>query len=192
MSWIVDVPEGATLSRFDLDSSDDEGSDLDLTVYRVVSPDDLRYYERWQSATGSADEQVTIPTPTAGTYLVVANVYSTTGPMTWDMTYANVLPDGEGSFTATPNPIAAVRGQETSYELSWTGLTAGTRYLGLVQYGDSAVRTVVTVTTPAEVAPTPTPRRSRRRLRSRRRPRIRLPRRSRPRSRPRPGDRRPG
>lgn len=145
VSWIVDVPEGTTLSRFDLDSSDDAGSDLDLTVYRVVSADDLRYYERWQSATGSADEQVTLPAPTAGTYLVVANVYSTSAPMTWDMTYANVQPEGEGAFTATPNPIEAVRGQATSYELSWTGLTAGTRYLGLVQYGESAVRTIVTV-----------------------------------------------
>ena len=65
--------------------------------------------------------------------------------MTWDMTYANVQPEGEGAFTATPNPIEAVRGQATSYELSWTGLTAGTRYLGLVQYGESAVRTIVTV-----------------------------------------------
>ncbi|NJI58336.1 S8 family serine peptidase [Microbacterium oxydans] len=148
VAWIVDVPEGTTLSRFDLDSSDDDGSDLDLTVYRVVSPDDLRYYENWQSATGSADEQVTVPAPTAGTYLVVANVYATTGPMTWDMSYANVQPGGEGAFTATPNPIAAVRGAKTSYDLSWTGLTAGARYLGLVQYGDSDVRTVVTVTTP--------------------------------------------
>ncbi|TCJ21627.1 serine protease [Microbacterium sp. PI-1] len=153
VAWIVDVPEGTTLSRFDLDSSDDDGSDLDLTVYRVVSPDDLRYYERWQSATGSADEQVTLPAPTAGTYLVVANMYSTTGPMTWDMTYANVQPGGEGAFAATPNPIAAVRGEKTSYELSWTGLTAGTRYLGLVRYGDSEVRTLVTVTVPAGEAP---------------------------------------
>ncbi len=68
--------------------------------------------------------------------------------MTWDMSYANVQPAGDGAFTATPNPIAAVRGEKTSYDLSWTGLTAGARYLGLVQYGDSAVRTVVTVTTP--------------------------------------------
>jgi len=158
VAWIVDVPEGTTLSRFDLDSSDDEGSDLDLTVYRVVSPDDLQYYQRWQSATGSADEQVTIPAPTAGTYLVVANIYSTTGPMTWDMTYANVLPNDEGAFTATPNPIAAERGVKTAYELSWTGLTAGTRYLGLVQYGDSAVRTVVSVDVPAAEKPeTPAP-----------------------------------
>ncbi len=145
VSWLVDVPAGTTLSRFDLDSSDDTGSDLDLTVYRVVSPDDLRYYESWQSATGSADEQITVVAPTAGTYLVVANVYATSAPMTWDMTYANVQPAGEGSFTATPNPIAAVRGEKTSYELSWTGLTAGTRYLGSVQYADSSVRTIVTV-----------------------------------------------
>lgn len=145
VSWIVDVPEGTTLARFDLDSSDDTGSDLDLTVYRVVSPDDLRYYERWQSATASADEQVTVAAPTAGTYLVVANVYATSAPMTWDMSYATVQPDGDGAFTATPNPISAVRGEATSYGLSWTGLEAGMRYLGLVQYGDSAVRTVVTV-----------------------------------------------
>lgn len=145
VSWVVDVPEGTTLSRFDLDSSDDEGSDLDLTVYRVVGPDDLRYYEMWQSATASADEQVSVPTPTAGTYLVVANVYSTTAPMTWDMTYANVATSGEGALTATPNPLSVARGEPTSYELSWSGLTAGTDYLGVVQYGDSDVRTVVTV-----------------------------------------------
>ncbi|UYO96709.1 S8 family serine peptidase [Microbacterium sp. M28] len=145
VSWIVDVPEGTTLSRFDLDSSDDAGSDLDLTVYRVVSPDDLRYYQSWQSASGSADERVTIAAPTAGTYRVVANVYSTTGPMTWDMTYANVQPEGEGAFTATPNPLDAVRGEKTSYDVSWSGLTAGMRYLGVVQYGDSDVRSVVTV-----------------------------------------------
>ena len=141
------MPEGTDVSRFDLDSSDDTGSDLDLTVYRVVSPDDLRYYQRWQSATGSADEQVTITAPTAGTYLVVANMYSTSGPMTWDMTYANVVPGGAGSLTADPNPLPVTRGENTSYELSWSGLADG-EYLGVVRYGDSGVRTIVTVTAP--------------------------------------------
>ncbi|WP_309066673.1 S8 family serine peptidase [Microbacterium sp.] len=145
VSWIVNVPEGTTLSRFDLDSSDDEGSDLDLTVYRVVSPEDLRYYERWQSASGSADERVTITEPTAGTYLVVANMYATSGPMTWDMTYANVTPGGEGAFTATPNPLNTSRGEVVDYRLSWSGLAAGEKYLGVVQYGDSDVRTILTV-----------------------------------------------
>lgn len=149
VSWIVDVPKGTTLTRFDLDSSDDEGSDLDLTVYRVVSPTDLRYYERWQSATASADERVTIPTPTAGTYVVVANLYSTPNPMTWDMTYANVVTGADqGALTATPNPLAVTRGEAVSYDLSWSGLEAGSKYLGVVQYGDSDVRTIVTVDAP--------------------------------------------
>jgi len=149
VAWVVDVPKGTTLSRFDLDSSDDEGSDLDLTVYRVVSPTDLRYYERWQSATASADERVTIPTPTAGTYVVVANLYSTPNPMTWDMTYANVVTGADqGALTATPNPLAVTRGEAVSYDLSWSGLEAGSKYLGVVQYGDSDVRTIVTVDAP--------------------------------------------
>ncbi|HTN55337.1 MAG TPA: S8 family serine peptidase [Microbacterium sp.] len=145
VAWTVDVPEGTTLSRFDLDSSDDAGSDLDLTVYRVVSSTDLRYYERWQSATASADEQVTVIAPTAGTYLVIANIYSAPNPMTWDMTYANVASGADqGALTATPNPLSVTRGQPVSYDLSWSGLDAA-KYLGVVQYGDSDVRTIVTV-----------------------------------------------
>lgn len=150
--WTVDVPEGTTLSRFTLDSSDDTGSDLDLFVSRVVSPDDLRYYERFTSATASADEQVSLPNPTPGTYLIEANLYSFTGPFTWDMTTVNVTPGGEGQLTATPNPLPVEQGVATSYELSWQGLAANTRYLGVVQYGDSDVQTVLTVDS-GEAAP---------------------------------------
>ncbi len=145
VSWIVEVPEGATLSRFTLDSSDDETSDLDLFVYRVVSPDDLRYYEMWQSASGAADEQVTLQNPTAGTYVVEVNVYAFAEPFTWDMWSGSVLPGGEGSLTATPNPLVVEQGTPVSYALSWTGLQPQSRYLGVAQYGDSAVRTILTV-----------------------------------------------
>jgi subtilisin family serine protease len=145
VSWIVDVPEGTQLSRFTLDSSDDENSDLDLSVYRVVSPDDLRYYQVWSSATASADEEVTLQNPTAGTYLIEASVYSFTDPFVWDMWFGNVAPGGEGALTATPNPVAAEQGVPTTYTLSWSGLQPETRYLGLAQYGDSSVRTVLTV-----------------------------------------------
>jgi subtilisin family serine protease len=150
--WVVDVPEGTTLSRFDLDSSDDAGSDLDLFVSRVVSPDDLRYYERFTSATASADEQVTLNNPTPGTYLVEANVFSFTAPFTWDMTYVNVAPGGEGQLTATPNPLAVQQGTPVTYDLSWQGLAPEKRYLGVVTYGDSAVQTVLTVDS-GEAAP---------------------------------------
>ena len=83
-----------------------------------MSPDDLRYFERFTSATASADEQVSLPNPTPGTYLVEANVYSFTAPFTWDMTYANVAPEGEGQLTASPDPLTAEQGTPVSYELS--------------------------------------------------------------------------
>ena len=145
VAFLVDVPEGASLGQWKLDSSDDAGSDLDLYVYHVVSPDDLRYYTQWTSATGSADEQVTIDDPEAGTYLVVANLFDTPNAMTWDLTSAVVTPNGEGSFTATPNPLPVVKGVPTTYDLSWSGLQPETTYLGVVRYGESSVRTLLTV-----------------------------------------------
>ncbi|MFS0734263.1 S8 family serine peptidase [Microbacterium jepli] len=146
VTWITEVPEGATLAQFDLDSSDDtEGTDLDLSVYRIVSPTDTRYYEKFSSATASADERVTLNDPTAGYYLIEVDMYATPVPMTWDMTTAIVTPGGEGSLTATPNPLPVVRGEQAKYTLSWSGLQADTRYLGVVGYGDSAVRTILSV-----------------------------------------------
>ena len=52
-----------------------------------------------------------------------------------------------GSFTATPNPVPVTAGQDATYTLGWSGLDAGARYLGLVDYGDSGERTVLTVDT---------------------------------------------
>jgi hypothetical protein len=145
--FIVDVPAGTDLARFALDSSDDTGSDLDLFVYRVVSKDDLRYYELWQSASGSADESVQIAAPTAGTYLVEAHVFSFSAPFTWTATDAIVGPNGVGSLKADPNPMNVTSGVPAQYSLSWSGLETG-KYYGVVRYGDSQVRTVLGVDVP--------------------------------------------
>jgi hypothetical protein len=145
--YVVEVEEGADLARFALDSSDDAGSDLDLSVYRVVSADDWRFYESWSSASASADESVQIVAPTAGVYLVEAHVYSFTAPFTWQATSAVAYPAGEGSLTATPNPLPVTESVPTQYTLSWSGLEAGS-YVGVVRYGDSGVRTVLSVDVP--------------------------------------------
>lgn len=141
--FMIEVAEGAELARFDLDSSDDAGSDLDLRVLHLASP--TAYDQEWLSASESADEQVTVHAPAAGTYVVIVNVYATSGPMTWDFTTGVVDGADQGALTATPNPIAAEQAVEAPVELSWTGLAPETRYLGYVQYGDSAVSSVVTV-----------------------------------------------
>ena len=146
-NFIVTVPAGTDLARFALDSSDDTGSDLDLFVYRVVSKDDLRYYELWQSASGSADESVQIAAPTAGTYLVEAHVFSFSAPFTWTATDALVGPNGVGSLKGDPNPMNVTSGVPAQYSLSWSGLDAG-KYYGVVRYGDSQVRTVLGVDVP--------------------------------------------
>jgi subtilisin family serine protease len=146
--YVVKVEEGAELARFALDSAVAEpAADLDLFVYRVVSPTDWRYYETWTSASAAADESVQLAAPTAGYYLVEAHVYSYTAPFTWMGTSAVVMPTGEGSLTATPNPIAAQESVPTTFDLSWSGLGAGD-YWGVVRYGDSQVRTVVSVDVP--------------------------------------------
>ncbi|MDY0907965.1 S8 family serine peptidase [Microbacterium sp. CFBP9034] len=145
--YVVEVEEGAELARFALDSADDAGSDLDLSVYRVVDAENWSYYETWSSASGSADEAVQLTAPTAGTYLVEAHVYSHTAPFTWQATNTVVMPEGEGSLTATPNPLPVTESVPTQFSVSWSGLEAGS-YLGVVRYGDSQVRTVLTVDVP--------------------------------------------
>lgn len=143
IGFILEVQEGAELARIDLDSSDDAGSDLDLTVYHLVSP--TSYDKKYDAQTGSADEQVTIHAPAAGTYFILVDMYSVSGPMTWDLTTAVVDGAADGALTATPNPVAATKGVSTPVSLSWAGLENDQRYLGYVQYGDSAVSTIVTV-----------------------------------------------
>lgn len=156
VSWTTTIEEGTTLARFDLDSSDDAATDLDLVVKRVVSPDDLRYSQRWISGTAAADESVQIHDPAPGTYLVTAAVYSFADPFTWDLTTAFVRPDQAGELS-TPMWIAGTPGEETTYDLTWKGLDPGARYWGLVRYGDaegptSDKSTMVRIDTPA--APT--------------------------------------
>lgn len=141
-SYQVQVPEGTQLARFDLDASDDT-SDLDLIVYQLDG-DGGAPVAGWQSATGAADERIDILAPEAGFYRLDVSVFS--GSSAFDVTTYSVT-DGlsEGAFAATPPVISGVQGEPATYTLSWTGLTAHTSYLGLVGYGETPVRTVVSV-----------------------------------------------
>ncbi|GAA3201432.1 S8 family serine peptidase [Microbacterium terregens] len=141
-AWVIEVPEGSPLARFALRGSDE--TDLHLSVYRIVSAADTRYYERWAPPAGVADE-VTLPHPVAGSYLVVANVREATDAMTWDLTAAVVRPDGARSLTSPLDALSGWTGRSAHYSLSWQGLRPDTRYLGVVTYGGSDVQTVVEI-----------------------------------------------
>ena len=101
-----------------------------------------------QSATGSADEEVTLVAPVARKYLVVIDGYAAaTGETAIATTYDEYLVDATatlGNFRAEPNPVPVTQGESTSYDAAWTGLTAG-RYLGMMEYDGALSPTYVTV-----------------------------------------------
>jgi hypothetical protein len=61
-----------------------------------------------------------------------------------------------GDLAADPNPLPVVDNRPTSYDAVWSGLTAGSRYLGLFEYDGSLAPTFLTVDTGAGPA-TPEP-----------------------------------
>ena len=145
----VTVAAGTKVARFVADAAND-AADLDLYVYRL-NPAGTSATLVGQSATGSADEVVTLTNPTAANYVVVIDGYAAApGGSAIETTYDQYLLDATatfGSFQADPDTLTVEQGRTTSYDAVWTGLSAG-RYLGLMEYGDSLAPTYVTVSVP--------------------------------------------
>ena len=138
--YAVSVPEGTSAARFSLDAADDT-SDLDLWVYKDGEFVDL-------SASGAADEQVTIRDPAAGTYDVYVNGFTTPGGST-SYALANfvVAPTDAGNLTLSPDPIPApgTFGEPTTITATWSGLDTTKRYFGAISYAGSDVVTYFSV-----------------------------------------------
>ncbi|MCU1526016.1 MAG: serine protease [Microbacteriaceae bacterium] len=145
----VKVPAATKYARFDLDSLDN-AADLDLVVYLLGK--DGNPVAGWQSATGSADEQVNLLAPEAGTYLVEVSVYSAPANTQFDLRTYSVL-DGGAALTLNPAVIAGKQGVPATYNASWAALQPFTSYLGLVGYGNTGAYTVVGVVTKDDVKP---------------------------------------
>jgi subtilisin family serine protease len=128
--YTVVVPAGTVAARFSLDS-DDDMADLDLFVYKGGTFIDL-------SASGSADEQVTMLNPAAGTYDVYVNGFTTPGGTT---TYklANFVLDSAsaGNASVSPNPAAATIAVPLTLSADWTGLDPAKRWFGVIHYAGS-------------------------------------------------------
>ncbi|MDJ0337663.1 S8 family serine peptidase [Cryobacterium sp. PH31-O1] len=140
-AYEVEIQEGR-LARFDLNAVDDS-TDLDLFVFLLDGPGG-NPVAGWQSATGSADEQVDLSDPEAGFYQVVADVF--TGSTAFDVnTFSVASGEPTSGFTATPPAIQGPQGVPITYTLSWAGLTPNTPYLGVVDYGDSAASTILAI-----------------------------------------------
>jgi hypothetical protein len=127
-AFSVTVPAGTTYARFSLfDSATSPASDLDLYVYRGTTQVGL-------SGGGTADEEVNLVNPTAATYTVYVHGFATGNPSTFTL-FTWVLGSADAGNMAVTAPATAVLGQTGAVNLAFSGLTAGTKYLGSVAYG---------------------------------------------------------
>lgn len=140
--FTVTVPAGTKVARFaTFDSDYASGTDLDLTVKRgnqVVGT----------SGGGTSEEAVTLQNPPAGTYTVIVDNYA--GPPTVPVKLHSFVVGSAsaGNLTVDPASQPVQTGQPATVTASWSGLTAGQRYLGLVSFNNGsteAARTLVTV-----------------------------------------------
>jgi hypothetical protein len=134
----VEVPAGTTLARFQLfDEFTDGEDDLDLYVYRVGTGGALTLVG--QSAGGTAAERVDLNAPAAGTYRAYVHGWQTDGTSAAYTLFDWLVPGtAAGNMTVTSSTSTATVGGTADVTTAWSGLTAGTKYLGRVAYRDGA------------------------------------------------------
>jgi subtilisin family serine protease len=131
--FTVNVPAGTKYARFStFDADYPAGTDLDVFVYKTGTTTLLG-----SSTGGSAEEEVNLPAPVGGSYDVYVDLFAGAAQQQVKLNHWE-LQNAEGNLTATPESQPVQVAEQTSVTASWTGLTAGTRYLGRLQYSDGA------------------------------------------------------
>ena len=133
--FTVTVPAGTSLARFaTFDADVATGTDLDMFVYQAGTATLVG-----SSSGGAAEEQVDLVAPPAGSYDVYVDLFALGTGATqqaisefdWALGTA-----AAGNLAVSPANQPATFGKAASVTASWSGLAAGTRYLGQLSYGD--------------------------------------------------------
>jgi hypothetical protein len=132
ITWhTVTIPAGSDYLRISLfDEYTDGNDDLDLYVWN----------SSWgfvgSSGSGTSAEEVNVPAPTDTTYNVAVHGWQTDGP---DANYTlfswGFGPDA-GNMTITGAPAPVNSGDTAILTVDWSGLVAGTKYLGAISHSD--------------------------------------------------------
>jgi hypothetical protein len=86
------------------------------------------------SGNGTSEEEANLSNPAAGTYTVRVVGYATGGsPTDFTLFHWLVPVTDAGNLTVTA-PASAAIAAKGDITLNWSGLNAGTRYLGIVTY----------------------------------------------------------
>lgn len=130
------VPAGSTYARFALFDADvAAGSDIDLCVFRTTGTGAPVLVGA--STTGTSAETVNLVNPTAADYVAVVHGWGVPGSSPFKL-HTWVLGTAAAGNTTVAAPGAAVTGATGTIGLTFSGLTAGTKYLGSVAYAGVA------------------------------------------------------
>jgi subtilisin family serine protease len=131
--FTVTAPAGSTFARLaTFDADVPAGTDVDIFVFRAGTANLVGV-----SAGGSAQEQVDLVNPT-GSYDVYVDLFAlapgvtsqAVSPFDW------IVGPSAGNMTVSPATTAVTLARNGSLSVSWTGLTAGQRYVGRVNFSD--------------------------------------------------------
>lgn len=147
VSYEFTTPADAALVRFaTYDEEHPTGTDLDLFVYTKAADGALTLVG--SSAAGGSTEAVTLPG--GHTFVVFVDEWAGPSPLEAKL-HAWVVPGTDaGNLAVDPAEQAVTMGSEYSLGLTWSGLAAGQRFLGTVDYaadGEAIDSTVVGITT---------------------------------------------
>ncbi len=138
----VTVPAGTTYARFALFDADvAAGSDIDVFVYRGSTLVGV-------STNGGSNEQVNLLNPVAGTYRVYLHGWGLPSGTSQFKLHAWVLGTASAGNMAVTAPASANVATTGTIGLTFSGLTAGTKYLGSVFYSGTPglpAPTIITV-----------------------------------------------
>jgi hypothetical protein len=128
----VSIPAGTTYARFSLfDANVSPPSDIDLYVYKGTTLVGA-------SGGGTAAEEVNLISPAAGSdYVVYVHGYGVPGTANFTL-FSWLLGSAAAGNMAVSAPTTATLGASGTINLTFSGLTAGTKYLGSVAYSGSA------------------------------------------------------
>jgi len=132
VSFTVAVPAGATYARFSLFNANvSPASDLDLYVYNSANQLVAA------SGGGTSDEEANLLNPAAGTYTVWVHGFAVTGTANFTL-FTWVLDSTDAGNMFVTAPASATLGTSGVINLTFSGLTPGTKYLGSVAYSGVA------------------------------------------------------
>ncbi|MBK9675333.1 MAG: hypothetical protein IPO82_08890 [Betaproteobacteria bacterium] len=118
----VTVPAGTTYARFALFDADvTAGTDIDLCVFNGTTL-------VGSSGSGTSAEEVNLLNPAAGSYTVVVQGWGVVGSSPFTL-HTWLLDSAAAGNMMVSAPASATTGATGAINLTFTGLTAGTKYL---------------------------------------------------------------